>query len=157
MKFIGKILILAVVAFGVFVLVGSAPVHACPYPDPDDPANAACATTTTETTTTTTTLLEVEATSVVTVVIPEGDIPGRSVCAPGEYRQSYAPDAPCGPTDPCLEEGTTLWQLAPCGPSTTVAAGGGTIPATGGDELALALCALGFVLVGVSVLLARRV
>lgn len=164
MKIIGKIIVLILAAFGAFVValaLSSGDVHACPYPDANDPRNLACApatTTTPETTSTTTTTTvapAVESTVVVTSLVPEGDVPGRSKCAPGEYRQSYAPDAPCGPTDPCLEEGATLWQVAPCGPE--VAVGGGVLPKTGSDELVIALCALGFTLVGSSLVLARRV
>jgi len=34
-------------------------------------------------------------------------------CAEGLYPASYAPDAPCVTTDPCID-GTTLWTVTPC-------------------------------------------
>ena len=34
-------------------------------------------------------------------------------CADGLYPASYAADAPCVTTDPCID-GTTLWTVTPC-------------------------------------------
>jgi LPXTG-motif cell wall-anchored protein len=166
MKTIGKILILALAAFGAFIIalsLTSGPVHACPYPDPTDPANAACApTTTSPETTTTAATTTAPATStpsvgsvvVVTSLVPEGDVPGRSRCAPGLFRQSYQLGAPCGPVDPCLEGGRTMWHLAPCGSEVAPA---DMLPKTGVGAVGLMVLAFGFVLVGGGVLLARRV
>lgn len=57
-------------------------------------------------------------------------------CPEGQYPQSYADDAPCGPIDPCVGInpdtglGTTLWGIQECGtPVTTTAAVVTTSPA----------------------------
>ena len=58
---------------------------------------------------------------------PADPVAGR--CSPG-YPQGIAADAPCGDTDPCMADGTTLWGIQPCTTttSTTVAT---TLPSTG--------------------------
>ena len=61
---------------------------------------------------------------------PVDPVAGR--CLPG-YPQGSAADAPCGDTDPCMADGTTMWGIQPCTTttsttSTTVAT---TLPSTG--------------------------
>lgn len=128
-----KTRITTVVCAMIFTLLvgplGSQAVHACPYPDPTDPRNAQCAPVTTvapsatsttvvpapvsvvsttstapsSTSSTTTTA----ATSTTMTVVPEGDVPGRSVsCSPEQYPYPVTPIT-CTPILPA----TGGWRL----------------------------------------------
>ncbi len=107
---------------------GSQAVHACPYPDPTDPRNAECAPATTVASSSTSTTVApapasvvsttstapsstssttTAATSTTMTVIPEGDVPGRSVpCSPEQYPGSGSSIA-CSPILPA----TGGWRM----------------------------------------------
>ena len=93
-------------------------------------------------------------------VRPTTTVPG---CPPGEVRQNYGQDAPCGPTDPCVGIdsetglGSTLWTFQTCGTpvattTTTVAVAEPppTLPATGGETGWIALTGTVMILTGIS-------
>lgn len=141
---------------------------------------------TTTSTTTSTTVVEPSTTHPSTIpTVPETTVPVTETtlqCPDPDnwYPQNYGKDAPCGPTDPCIDidpdtgMGTTLWHIVPCGtPVTTVAAAPpdpGTsspspaatvgsppvLPATGGETGWIALAGLVTFLTGVSVVSAAR-
>lgn len=143
-----------------------------------------CETTTTTTEpeeeTTTTTIPDEETTT--TSTVPEEEttttLPPR--CPPeARFPQSYEPNAPCGPIDPCVGvdpvtgKGTTLWHVAPCEvpphhcypvrpcvPDIVYEAPGGgakTLPDTGNETWAFAIAGLAAVsLGGVARRVARR-
>ena len=158
MKTIKRILILLALASAIGALSPGAVGATNDSEETTTTSSTTTSTTVPPTTTAAPTTTSSFTTVVVTSVVPEGDVPGRSKCPVGEYPQSYAPDAPCGPVDPCLEEGTTLWHILPCATTTTaLVSSASVLPKTGSDELTIALCALGFVLVGCSLVLARRV
>ena len=158
MKTIKRILILLALASAIGALSPGAVGATNDSEETTTTSSTTTSTTVPPTTTAAPTTTSSFTTVVVTSVVPEGDVPGRSKCPVGEYPQSYAPDAPCGSTDPCLEEGTTLWHILPCATTTTaLVSSASVLPKTGSDELTIALCALGFVLVGCSLVLARRV
>lgn len=116
--------------------------------------------------TTTTTAPEETTTTVVETTVPEETtttVPER--CPEGEYPQSYEPDAPCGPEDPCVDNTDTLWTLQPCGTTTTVPAPtsttgtsstSGELPDTGSTSGIILLAALGTLLTGTGVAFASR-
>jgi LPXTG-motif cell wall-anchored protein len=136
-------------------------------------------TTTTSTTSTTTSTTVVEPSTTQPSTTPT--VPGAAVRCPdpaNPYPQNYGKDAPCGPTDPCIDidpatgMGTTLWTIQRCGtPVTTVAptapatsspspavtsVSPPVLPATGGETGWIALAALVTLLTGISVVAAAR-
>lgn len=80
--------------------------------------------------------------------------PVASRCSPG-YPQGIAPDAPCGNTDPCMVDGTTLWGIQPCSVATTTVSVTPTLPRTGADPDISVLGGM-CVAVGVFLVIARR-
>lgn len=125
-----KTRITTVVCATIFTLLvgpfGSQAVHACPYPDPTDPRNAECAPATTVASSSTSTTVApapvsvvsttstapsstssttTAATSTTMTVIPEGDVPGRSVsCSPEQY-PDRASTITCPPILPATGSG----------------------------------------------------
>jgi hypothetical protein len=111
-------------------------------------------------------------TSIPETTVPDTTVPDTTVpettttvayCPPGEVRQNYGQDAPCGPTDPCVGIdpetglGSTLWTFQTCGTpvattTTTVAAAEPppTLPATGGETGWIALTGTVMILTGIS-------